>query len=543
MKLYINILSGLYLIFSSFLFISCEDDLDLQPLDQLSKETFWKSESDATLALMALYNSQNRGSGELNLNHWPVYVEMDCTVDIGRRRTGSFRHFYSGTVNSANGSLRNLWGGIYEIVARTNNFLENIDLVEGMPVELVSQMKAEAKFIRAYHYFWLVHLWGDVPLTTQSITIDEANTIARTPRVEVINYVLSELTEAANNLPVIRPDEEKGRIVKAAAMAIKGRMMMSEKRWSDAATEFKGIIDLGNYELYPDYEVLFTARGEDNKETIHSIRYLENDYASSLQRYVTPFVNAGWHMAAVYNEFVESFPCTDGLPIDESPLYDEDNPFENRDPRLYASCHLDGFSVFQGQLFRSHPDSAGAPDRLPRRDWTGIGLKKFADEAYTGNNQQHGTDFNLIRYAEVLLSYLESKLEAGDPIDQGLLDLTINQIRQRPSVNLPGITETNPELLREIVRNERKIELGFEGLRLFDLLRWRIAHEVCGNNTPFHGVKLTNDPQNYNGQFNINENGYYFYRTRNFRDPTDYLLPIPQSEMDIHFDWQQNPGY
>ncbi len=92
-------------------------------------------------------------------------------------------------------------------------------------------------------------------------------------------------------------------------------------------------------------------------------------------------------------------------------------------------------------------------------------------------------------------------------------------------------------------QKERKIELAFEGLRVFDLLRWRTFHVACGNNARFHGVRITDEPESYDGQYVIDENGYYYYETRNFRENTDYLLPIPLFEMDIHTDWEQNPGY
>jgi starch-binding outer membrane protein, SusD/RagB family len=526
-------------------FVSCEEQLNKYPLDKLSKETFWKDERDASLGLVSLYNSPSgRGMNSHGLNNYITYIAMDLTVDIGRGRLNwaSFRFFYGGQTTSSTRDLSNLWSDCYRVIARCNNFIENIELADISP-ELILEMKSEARFIRAYHFFWMVHFWGDIPLTTKTLTIDEANSIQRTPRSEVVDFILNELTEAAEYLPEVRPDAEKGRVVKAAALAIKGRMLMLEKRWTEAATVFKSIIDLGLYSIYDDYELLFTERGENNNEVIHAIKYLENDYGTEIQRYVLPFMyNEGWHMACLYNEFVESFLCTDGLPIDESPLYNVNNPFENRDPRLFKISFLDRHSVFKGQLFVSHPDSIQYPDALPKRTWSGIGVRKFADEAYTGSPTAYGGNFPLIRYAEVLLSYLECKIESGEAISQDLLDLTINQIRQRPSVNMPVVTQTNPELLREIVRNERKTELPLEGLRLFDLLRWRTAHILLGNNTRFHGVKITDDPVNYKGPYIINENGYYYFETRNFLE-REYLLPIPESEMNIHQDWEQNPGY
>src|SRR5690606_31231622 len=113
-------------------------------------------------------------------------------------------------------------------------------------------------------------------------------------------------------------------------------------------------------------------------------------------------------------------------------------------------------------------------------------------ESFQGTVTNYGGDFPVIRYAEVLLSYLECQLEAGRPIDQDFLDLTVNTVRSRAAVGMPPITTTDPTQLRDIVRRERRIELSYEGLRLYDLFRWRLAHiNLRGK---MYGMKLTDDP-------------------------------------------------
>src|SRR5690606_24701992 len=145
---------------------------------------------------------------------------------------------------------------------------------------------------------------------------------------------------------------------------------------------------------------------------------------------------------------------TDGKSIQDSPLYDPKKPYDNRDPRMDMSIFIPGRTLWKGQLFVLHPDAGGAW-RLTDRDWSGCGLKKFADEIHTTAINNYGVDYQMIRYAEILLGYLESKLEAGVVIDQNLLDISINRLRKRATVNMPSVTETNPAALREIVRRER----------------------------------------------------------------------------------------
>lgn len=153
-----------------------------------------------------------------------------------------------------------------------------------------------------------------------------------------------------------------------------------------------------------------------------------------------------------------------------------------------------------------------------------------------------GTNWILIRYAEVLLGYLESELESGATIDQTLLDQTINLVRGRAAVNMPPVTTTDASKLREIIRRERRVEFAFEGLRYYDILRWGIAADEL--NHQFTGQKLTNDPLNYTA-YPVDADGYYIMSQQNraFIAGKNELWPIPQSEIDINPNLTQNPNY
>jgi hypothetical protein len=215
-------------------------------------------------------------------------------------------------------------------------------------------------------------------------------------------------------------------------------------------------------------------------------------------------------------------------------LYDPTDLGKNRDPRLSYTLLYDNVS-FGGKKYICHPDSSRSLDQLgagKQTTYTGFGLRKYFDEGYSGSLYQYGANTVVVRYAEVLLSYLEAVLESGEAIDQQLLDATINKVRGRTSVNMPPINETNPDKLRPLLRNERRVELALEGHRYWDLLRWEIAHEVLNADfygAPFPGAKNMRKKNNQ-----ADPNDRWFVITRNFRKDQDYRWPIPQSEQDIN---------
>lgn len=193
----------------------------------------------------------------------------------------------------------------------------------------------------------------------------------------------------------------------------------------------------------------------------------------------------------------------------------------------------------------AHPDNAGNNiAALPGA--TGYGWKKYVTEDYTGDFGNSGDDIILMRYAEVLLSYLEAKIENGDLIDQDLLDQTINQVRGREAVMMPMVTETDPAMLTEILRRERRVEFCIERtIRYMDIRRWGIYEEVM--NRQFYGMKLTDDPANYT-DYSVETSGpmsgHYkvIDKTGSITEDME-LIPIPLSEIDINPALEQNPGY
>jgi hypothetical protein len=519
----------------------CKKDLlDKQPLSSISDATFWRTANDATLALNGVYDT---GAGFTGYNFWAAtsMVNLDLMAGNGSEKELIPDQFTNGTLNSAYSYVGSYYSQAYRQITRCNNFLDNIDKVT-MDATQKAIMVNEVRTIRAYDYFNLGLYFGDVPLIQHLLTVDEANSIARTPKADVWAFCETELKAAAAVLPPSVADAQQGHMTAASALAILGRLQLAEKKWADAATSYKTIMDFGYYTIDPRYRELFLNAGELSHEMIMSQQYIRDTYNHALLQYLTPETWGGWHQYSPFNELVKAYECTDGLPITQSPLYDKNNPYANRDPRLDFTVMISGRTTFRGTTYSAVPGT-NLPDRLNEYPgvWSGYAIYKFLeDDPTVATTSNDGNNFPLIRYAEVLLGYLEARLESGAGVDQALLDATINKVRGRAVVHMPAVTTTDATALRTILRRERRVEFAFEGLRYFDCLRWGIIGSE--NNQQFTGMKLTNTPASYTA-YPVDADGYYIYKKRNFIVGKNELWPIPQSERDLNKNLTQNPGY
>jgi len=518
-----------------------KDFFDKQPLDAVSDATFWKSEGDAKLALAACYRSRSGGDWTSN-DFWTPWsiLNMEIMAGNGSEKELNPDGITDGTLSSSNGMIKGHWANSYQRITTCNNFLDHIEQIS-MDATQKSIMVAEVRTIRAYEYFNLALYFGDVPLVQHLLTLEEANSVSRTPKADVWAFAETELKESAAVLPKTRPNAENGRMTAGAALAILGRLQMAEKKWADAAVTYKSIIDNGTYVIEPKFREIFWQANEFSKEIILSSQFQSGVYGHVALQFLYPEQFNGWHQYSPYNELVKVFECKDGKTIEESPLYDKNNPYNNRDPRLDETIMINNRTSFRGTTFVSTPGSS-SPDKKDKYPvWSGYCINKFMDEGYTGSLFDYGGNWVIIRYAEVLLSYLESKLESGALIDQALLDATINKVRGRAAVNMPAVTTTDATELRKIIRRERRVEFAFEGLRYYDILRWGIAAEEL--NGQFTGMKLTNDPANYT-TYPVDNEGYFIMaKKRAFKKGINELWPIPQSERDINKNLTQNTGY
>ena len=263
---------------------------------------------------------------------------------------------------------------------------------------------------------------------------------------------------------------------------------------------------------------------------------------------IEPFgvVNYSIVESAPTQDLVDAYRMKDGKTIAESPLYDAAHPYENREPRFYESIIYDGAPFRDGFIYTRKGDPYNAVDRA-RTSWvtpTGYYIRKTYDERINGllerpKGKKNLGDWPLIRYADVLLGYAEAQNEAVGP-DQSVLD-AINQIRTRAEVSIPSIQDTygtvSKEQMREIIRNERRIELAFEDKRYTDITRWKIGNKLQGF---VRGVEPSKDPVTSKISYD------YFNvvpQTYNTTNDKNYRLPIPLSTMEKNPKLTQNPGY
>ncbi|RZL99293.1 MAG: RagB/SusD family nutrient uptake outer membrane protein, partial [Pedobacter sp.] len=340
----------------------CKKDLlDTQPLSSISDATFWKTANDATLALNGVYDS---GAGFTGYNFWAgtSMVNLDLMAGNGSEKELIPDNFTNGTLNPTYGFVGSYYSQAYGQITRCNNFLANIGLVT-MDAAQKAVMIGEVKTIRAYNYFNLALYFGDVPLVQKLLTVEEANSVTRASKTEVWAFCESELKAAAAALPVSVSNDRLGHMTSASALAILGRLQLAQKKWADAATTYKTIIDYNYYIIDPRYRELFLNAGETSREIIMSMQYIRDTYNHALLQYLTPETWGGWHQYSPFNELVEAYECKDGKTIAESPLFDKNNPYNNRDPRMDFNIMISDRTSFRGRVYSAKPGTT-LPDRL-----------------------------------------------------------------------------------------------------------------------------------------------------------------------------------
>jgi hypothetical protein len=532
-----------------FLISSCRDQLDKAPLSSYVNDSFWITESNAMLALAGMYRGNIQMTGapttaaEFSATDWWSYHGLLClelATDNAYDRRGDnsgINQLTNGNLTATNTYLSDYWTASYSRIARSNYFMENVSKTP-ISADKIKRMTAEARFLRACQYFYLSQYFGAVPLITQTLGLTEANTVTKSSKGDVLKFAMDELTSLAADLPRDKelPSTERGRATRQAALAFLGRAQLAAGAFNEAATTYQTIISFGDNSIDPNYVSLFNGTNEASKEIIFATQYVKDQAPNAMEQHFFPAVNGGWHLFNPLGSLVESYEFTDGTPFTYADQrYNPADLTANRDPRLRYTVLMNGQS-FQNQLYITHPDSTKSADQLTtskQATRTGFGMKKFNSDNVTGDLQNSGIDLPIIRYAEVLLSYLEAKLEAGAAIDQALLNLTINAVRGRSTVNMPKVTETTPTKLREILRRERRNELALEGIRLWDLKRWNLAAQTL--NGDFYGAPFPNAKNLRKKTTTTNDsNSRWYVTSKAFRAGTDEIWPIPQSEVNIN---------
>jgi hypothetical protein len=517
------------IIAATFLLQGCKKDLlETIPNDRISSEIFWKTENDATLAANAVYTYMAESAD--HFIGWDNMSDIVFTNPTGPQEAS----IAQGQFNALNSRITGDWSRDYAGIRAANTFLANVDKVQSTNTALISRLKGEVRALRAYFYYQLAFLFGDVPLVTTEITLEESENLKRTPVAQVWDFVATELTDAASLLPV--KQTEKGRITKGAALAIKARAMLYAGRYQPAAEAAKQVMDLNNYNLNTSYKNLFSYAAENGVEVILDVQFVPDTYSNNIFQILAPrSVNANSKWVPT-KAIVDAYQMTNGLAITAPGSgYDPANPYGNRDPRLGFSVFLPGDILPNDKVFNPLPnsttgDAVGSSFVVSP---TGFNIEKYVNKEDLAKPGNCGINLILIRYAEILLTYAEAKIELNQ-IDASVYD-AINKVRQRADVNMPAITTDKTQAeLRTIVRQERMVELAFEGQRFFDIRRWKIAETVM----PGKVYGLTYKDAGGNLQ-TIEVPGF-----TKIWDSKNYLWPIPQKEIELNPNLKpNNPGW
>jgi len=488
-------------------FNSCDSLLDVDPSDQYSADTFWQTEEHASAGLSGIYRVlfnyySDTGAHfmeyDMLTSNAYAYNEVNGTDAISR-----------GVHLSSTALITNLWEISYRGIGRANTFLDKIDGVD-MDEDLKKRMTGEAKFLRAFYYQALADKFGGVPLILETPNAAEHSSLPRDTKEKVVEQILKDLTEAAADLPVSYTGADLGRITKGAALALKARVLLYNERWEEAAQAAKDVMDLNIYELFDDYRSFYSYDNRYNREVIFNVESRDPEQLTNFDHNIYVL-----NRPAPLKELVDCYLMDDGTPITESRRYNADNPYENRDPRLLMTIRCIGYN---------YNGTVTTPADVVT---TGFGMKKYTtytDDERIPNVAANKSEFNpiAIRYAEVLLTYAEAQNEAVGP-DISVYN-ALNEIRRRPSVNMPDIpTGLSKDEMRKVIRLERRVELALEGLYYSDILRWRTAE--IENNGPVHnadGVVIAN---------------------RSFNKDRDYLWPIPFNQIVLNPNLEQNPKW
>lgn len=542
MKKYLSIIAAALLMGS---FSSCSDFLDRYPLEELSDESFWKTEKDAEMAVSNLYNVLPTWDTDEAINSDDAVHGIKWAA--GNQSKGVYDPSDYG------------WSGEYGYIRQANLILEKIQEMD-LSEDAYKKLEGQARFFRAYTYFTLIRSFGAVPYIDKPLELTDVENITRTPKDEVYAKVMEDFDIAIANLPVQWDETNSGRITKGAAMAMKARAALYYNNWQTAMDEAKKVMDLGQYELYDKdntgrYKELFWEVADGCDEFILSVQF----NAPTRTHYLIGwecFPTLGWGGLNPTQSLVDAFEDINGAPIANSTIYDSTNPFANRDPRLEVNVLHDGETMYGVTIKVAPLSSSGNTGIGQNGDATATGyyqqkwLDPSIDPQSTGWDM--GKDWVVIRYAEVLLTYAEAKNELS-PLDPSAFD-AVNQVRRR--VGMPDLQNTDPtkptycgtqDDLRKRIWNEWRVEFALEGgKRQWDIRRWGIAKDVL--NAPFEGLRYTlvddpNAPKGDNGKKCILYVGEPLKLAGSHYEDHNYLLPIPQTEIDLNPKLEQNPGY
>lgn len=554
---------------------SCTEDITRDPLDELSEAAFFRNAEDFSLFATNFY---------VTLPRWDDNVENQSDITRG----SGLNTVSNGTNTVPNTS--GFWNGSYDRLRAVNFLLQKFDEYEDKTS--VQRYAGEALWFRAWYYFSLAKTYGGVPIVKRVLDIDSEELYAsRNSREEVFTLIINDLEQAIEYLPWSNdvPAKDLNRITKEGAYALLARVCLFEGTWkkfrggdgnaflTKAKSASKAVIDKGNYELWHHPEL-----GETWYADLFTLDAVQNNKLSLGKETNKEFIVVRTHSAdfdrvprmiwgdrvsnrlSPTKKLADMYLCTDGLPIDQSDLFQGynqmDSEYENRDVRMISLFKIPGRQYWSvGALGRnwSVPDEElGDPSTSGGFIYPDGSL--FGAQTSTGYTHRHavpsnetqlyGIDYPVIRFPEILLTYAEASYELNDGISDSELDYSLNIVRER--VGMPKLTNdfvsANGLNMRTEIRRERTIEHAYENFRFDDLRRWYTAHIELRKAIKGFTYKGTEWESELVVEGQFDENGALICEeesTREFDKDKNYLFPLPLNELEININLDQNPNW
>lgn len=509
--------------------VSCDSWLDgVEQTDKVDDEAAFESETTVDLYVNGFYTW---------LNSYGSFGERQFSGSLTEAMTDIFK--YAGSNQTARagqpndystlavpmsvdgGGLYGCWTHCYNCIRRINQFMVLLDAhASQFPADRVAQWQAQSRFFRAFFYFQLARRHGGVILHDALPVPDKA----RSTEEETWDFIQADLEFAAANLPDTWNAANKGRVTRYAALAMLSRAMLYAQRWQVAYDAADAVEQSGLYSLTPKFTDAYKGG---NSESILEYRYsaasgpnhnFDANYVPSTDK------SAASCGACPTQEFVECFETADGHKVDWTAWHGNTTatpPYETLEPRfaatvIYPGCTWKGMKMdlsVQGPnvVFFDYGTRAGGGGETV----TGYALRKLIDESHTDITAvKSAQTWVEIRYAEVLLNKAEAAYRLNRLSDA---QAAMNKVRAR--VGLPGKDSAGEQWFKDY-RNERKIELAFEGHLFWDMNRWRLCH-IEYNNYRRHGLKIDNGMYQYVECDNADQ----------MFDQKCYILPIPSDEL------------
>ena len=556
---------------------------NLDPQDSLGDNLVWNKAENFQLFANQFYGwTRDMQSGTDYQNGISDGVHSDYRSDLICTSAVNVYSQGTNTIPEKDGNFTSIYKRIYY----TNLLLSHTDDIGGEAV--VATPAGEAYWFRAYLHFELVQIYGDAQILTEPLDIDnELLYGVRNPRGEVIDQCISDLNRAIELLP--ETPAEDGRLGKDAAYALLSRVALYEGTWqkfhnnntdraksllNTAKDAAKKVIDNKHYTLF--YNDALVNPGINNINQSYRYMFILEDAAQCNPANINKSANTEYILAHrhrdtdklginithgmlsnvcyITRKMAQMYLCSDGLPIDKSPLFQgytqSASEFQNRDARMDNTMLLHNEPYWNNDSkWRTTWDDNDLNSCLTAnaRSNSGYQNQKWGVERKVADYYE-SMDFPVIRYAEVLLNYAEAAYEIEDGISDDDLNISLNLVRRRVNTNMPKLSNsfvtTNGLNMREEIRRERCVELFLEGFRIDDLKRWKTAETEMPIDQL--GVKMTGTwfESNWPAQArSLNGDGcIVMYPGRQWAQK-NYLYPLPQDQKQLNPNLTQNPGW